>query len=347
MYRIDAQNTTTPVPVPGALGSEGYFDVQTVHDADWANMLQESILAVIDDQALAHSKTDPTVFLAAVKSIADAKIAAAQVNLAGYISGMLCSSSNNGSSVAVSAGVCRDTTNSGTMSYAGGSVFMTIGTQSTGTSGGLASGAGNVWADPLFVRIFICGVSGENVVGRIGADVDASATNMLADLGAPYDIYRQVGWAVRIGRTGLIPFEPTPGLLNFYRINQTTSPDIVISIDETIASTGTLSHDVNVPAGTLHVGAFSIHTSSGSNADIFGNMGAPAAPAFPNVGLHNLRARADSGDRNVSSQLVISEALDLGAAVNQGSLRSRFSATTGSPELRCFTEGFFYSRELF
>ncbi|MEE8218977.1 MAG: hypothetical protein V3S03_08430 [Vicinamibacteria bacterium] len=66
MYGIDSLNSVTPIPAPAALGTVGFFEdglsggspPGTPVDGDWANMVQESWLDLLDDQSIAHSKTD-------------------------------------------------------------------------------------------------------------------------------------------------------------------------------------------------------------------------------------------------------------------------------------------------
>jgi len=73
MYRIDTSDSVASKPTPAALGTEGYFKDGvaagadgTVVDADFMNMVQEVIIAVLDDQSIAHSKTDVTTLVQAI-----------------------------------------------------------------------------------------------------------------------------------------------------------------------------------------------------------------------------------------------------------------------------------------
>lgn len=73
MHRIDSANSVGSPPAPAALGTEGYFEDGTTGggdgttvDADFMNMVQETILDLLDDQSIAHSKSDYTGLTAAV-----------------------------------------------------------------------------------------------------------------------------------------------------------------------------------------------------------------------------------------------------------------------------------------
>ncbi|MEE8218978.1 MAG: hypothetical protein V3S03_08435 [Vicinamibacteria bacterium] len=75
MYRIDTPNNVASPPTPASLGVEGFFDDGvaggsdgTTVDADWLNMLQESILDLLDTEGIAHSKTLYTGITAAIAS---------------------------------------------------------------------------------------------------------------------------------------------------------------------------------------------------------------------------------------------------------------------------------------
>ena len=66
MQRIDVASAVTALPAPAAAGTPGYFtdgdvvggEPATVFPADFANMLQEELMAVVLAAALAPSKTD-------------------------------------------------------------------------------------------------------------------------------------------------------------------------------------------------------------------------------------------------------------------------------------------------
>jgi hypothetical protein len=90
MYRIDADGSVASRPTPAALGTEGFWDNPdagsgidgTLIDADWLNMLQESIIAVLTFGGIGRSKSDPTRLRQAIS----ARIAAFAVPLSSIIS---------------------------------------------------------------------------------------------------------------------------------------------------------------------------------------------------------------------------------------------------------------------
>jgi hypothetical protein len=79
MYRIDTNNSVATPPTPAALGTEGYFKDGavgvgdgTTFDSAYANMLQETILHLLDEQGVAHTKTGfDGLTLAVVAKIAE------------------------------------------------------------------------------------------------------------------------------------------------------------------------------------------------------------------------------------------------------------------------------------
>lgn len=83
MYGIDSANSNPTRPTPAALATEGFFKDGvaagadgTLVDADFLNMVMLSLLAVLDDQSIPHSKSDETKLVQAIT----AKIAAEAPN---------------------------------------------------------------------------------------------------------------------------------------------------------------------------------------------------------------------------------------------------------------------------
>ncbi|MDR3513792.1 MAG: hypothetical protein P4L73_19315 [Caulobacteraceae bacterium] len=94
MYRIDGATALSSLPTPAAAGTPGYFGIgspgPTVVSADWLNMVQEEMLAVIVAAGETPSKTTFTQLRDAIEtliaSVAATAATAAQIQ-AGTVSG--------------------------------------------------------------------------------------------------------------------------------------------------------------------------------------------------------------------------------------------------------------------
>jgi hypothetical protein len=121
MYRIDVTTAAGALPIPDAAGTGGYFAhappgsgaTPTVVTSDWCNGIQEELMAFLTYAAIAADKTNHGQVLAAVLSLLDT----AGVNGAGSIFGMITSNTPGSptSSISISAGQCRDSTNAKSM----------------------------------------------------------------------------------------------------------------------------------------------------------------------------------------------------------------------------------------
>jgi hypothetical protein len=77
MYRIDNDTAAASLPTPAAAGTPGYFtegnpsggQPATVVDADWANAVQEELMAVVEEAGLTGDKTDNAQLLAALQAL--------------------------------------------------------------------------------------------------------------------------------------------------------------------------------------------------------------------------------------------------------------------------------------
>lgn len=77
MFRIDNASAVASLPAPQAAGTPGYFtrgDSTTgtppsILSADWANMLQEELMAVVLAASLTPSKTNHAQLLAALRAM--------------------------------------------------------------------------------------------------------------------------------------------------------------------------------------------------------------------------------------------------------------------------------------
>lgn len=75
MYRIDTAGAVNALPAPAVVGVMGYFNptagggIGTVLSADWANTIQEELVAIVLAGGIALDKTNPHQVLAALKSL--------------------------------------------------------------------------------------------------------------------------------------------------------------------------------------------------------------------------------------------------------------------------------------
>jgi hypothetical protein len=78
MYRIDSSGSVGTLPTPAVLGTEGYWSFgnpgvpspATLIDQDWLNAVQESLIALMTQTAIAHSKSDYTQLYQAILALA-------------------------------------------------------------------------------------------------------------------------------------------------------------------------------------------------------------------------------------------------------------------------------------
>ncbi len=343
MYKIDAAGSVDPKPTPAALGTEGFFanpgvNPGTTVDADFANMLQESLIAVLDDRSVAHSKTDSTKLLEAIQAIVDAKFAAIDIGLPGYESGLEVIPDNTGTTFNVGDGMCRDFANSATMRSASGFTNLDASVDWNEGVGTLASSI--TWADFIHLRVFAIGKAGTDEM-NIGCDFDPAAVNLLSDAaGDGWDLYRQIGWVSRYLGTTLRNWQPVPGQKGLY----ICAPENDDPSNSVSFSTSATNLWMDVPAGTLHIGAWTLNPNSAMNAVTqYANIGNNAAPAVPTAALHNFAYRP-SNSQNSDAMIIWSEMEDRGFGTLTSQLSMRFTNTAMAGTVH--TLGFFWSREL-
>lgn len=255
MYRIDTANSISSLPTPAALGTEEFFrdgstggGDGTLLEADFLNMVQESMIEILDDQSIAHSKTDTSTFLVALRSLIDERIDGIVAAPRGHIAGLIYSPTSS-SAFEISPGEARD--------FADGQIIQLSATKAKDlaiawdeSTGALASG-NTITGAPYFGRIFLLGKSGDVSAANIGVDTSATAANLLSDAGiAGWDIYRQVGWALYnvFATNTLATYYQEPNLPDFWRI-----VDFVPTGFTTLSVTAA-NKAVPVPAGTRFYG---------------------------------------------------------------------------------------------
>jgi hypothetical protein len=121
MFRIDHPTAVGALPAPGVAGAGGYFQQgapgsgqqPTVLTADWANLIQEEIVAAVLGGGLALNKADHTQLYQAIQAIASG---AGSVG-SGSIFGLTLSNTpgNPTTRITISAGLVRDSLNAKTM----------------------------------------------------------------------------------------------------------------------------------------------------------------------------------------------------------------------------------------
>jgi len=343
VYKIDTANTVPAKPPPAALGAEAFFKDRTsisadgtLLDADFLNMLQGSLIAVLDDQGIAHSKTVATRFLDAIDALVDERIALSQVNQRSLISGLYIIPTAGGSTFTVDDGTARDFANSNFMRNSAG--LKTKDCSIAWNTGTGAMASSNTWADPYFGRVFAIGkATGFDI--NYGVDQSATAANLLSDAaGDGFTTYRQIGWAVRVG-AGLLEFKQSKEWPVLWKLPEPRTP-----VNNTaIAATTSATFDLDVPAETLHYGTHTVFTDGGVSTEFYGQIGIGASPALPTSSLYNYAHSRFTNDWRSESPTIFS-ILTAGAATLQGRLTSRFSSTSGTPAYYVSTQGFLWDR---
>lgn len=222
MYRTDAPNNAIAAPTPSALGAEEYFrDASATHgtlvDDDYLNALQESLIAVLDDQSFPHSKSDPTVLVSAIRSLVrDTLNGAPADDLRGFIAGLRTVITGT-TTFEITPGVCRDRLNASNMELSGSNFALdTSVAWNTGT-GSMASPL--VFQDPIFIgRVFALGKPSPSREINFGIDTSPTGLGLLADAASSgFTTCRQIGWVTHHG-AGLIDWIHDAGDTDFWRL---------------------------------------------------------------------------------------------------------------------------------
>lgn len=352
MYQIDSANTETPASTPAAIGTEGYFrdGVSGVHagttlDADWMNALQGSLIAVLDDRSLAHSKTDSTLLLRAIKLIVDSKVDDAVPVQTGYHAGLLTTTGLAGSHfVSVEPGLARDvgdTTTARITSTALGDLSIAGPWTDAGNS---VLASSNTYADPYYGRLWLMGKVGTSE-GRLGVDQDDTAANLRTDAanaGTGWTTFRQIGWVIRDGGTGLLKIRQSHADPTVWRFD---NEGITDHTEASVPATTEQEYDVTVPEKCLHIGSHHMKTSAAAVAHIYAQIGI-ATTTTPTISAHNHRHITDPNEVERSAIEILGVAVSGGAATLQGKIRCRFSSTSGSLNYAIHTSGFVWTRDL-
>ena len=320
MYRVDAPNNAITIPTPTALGAEEYFEDGTVSgdgtllDADFLNSVQESLVALLTDQSVAHSKTDASKILEAFTSLADRALEDAVEGARGYISGLL-TEVTGPTTIEISPGFCRDRLNTNYMKLTGANVQkdFTI-AWNTGT-GGRAS-ALNI-NSRLSARLFAIGKAPPSLEIDFGVDSHEHAANLLSDAAASgFTTARQIGWVV-----WTISFPSGFDLINlvqdafdpdFWRLRDLTANTQKLNVGEQGESGGAFSHFAPDSDSLLLTGTVTIQADADPGDrglfHTFGNMDGnnppsdnATSPPFANADWHSQKTLIKSADPNLDN----------------------------------------------
>ena len=211
MYRTDAPNSKITAPTPTPLGSEHYFrnGALGVGDgtelaADFLNATQESLIAILADQSIPHSKVDATKILAALTQLVETKIAQMGIATRGKISGLTFDYSQttiSTGSLGIRPGVCRNNANDGWIENSALS-FKLLG-PATGwapgpTANGLASGNSN-FTGTAGTKVWALGKSDGSNAFDFGFDSHDTGANLLSDAASlMWDRIRQIGHVQKV-----------------------------------------------------------------------------------------------------------------------------------------------------
>ena len=267
MYRIDSANSVPSIPPPAAPGAAQFFRDGTTGsgdgtelDADMLNMIQESLIEILDFTSTAHSKTDSGKLLEALTTLIDDRLGASAISPSGYIDGLIYMGTAP-TTFDISPGGASDSTESQVMLLAATKSKDITVAWDEGT-GALASN--NSIASAYWGNIFLLGKSGDVTAVNLGVDKDSAAANLLSDAGgAGWDLYRQIGFILYkvLDDGDLDAYYQDPIVPELWRIvdsRATTFNPMGASAEE---------NDVFAPMGTLFYGLHVVElTGTGSVA---------------------------------------------------------------------------------
>jgi hypothetical protein len=230
MYRTDAPNNAPSIPTPSALGSEEYFrdgnpggGPGTLLDADYLNALQESLIAILDDQSVTHSKSDHSKLVEALQNLVDSKIAASLPTAKNYIVGLRTVVTGN-DTFEITEGTCRDYLNTSFMGFTGANRAKDVTVAWNTGTGALASG--NTWllGGKTWKKLWAIGKPAPSSDIDFGIDQDNYAANLLLDAGGDgFTTARQIGFICSDTQytpnpSGIIPFIQSANDPDFWRL---------------------------------------------------------------------------------------------------------------------------------
>ena len=353
MYRTDAANSAPVEPTPAVLGTEGYFanpagalDGATV-DAAWLNALQGSLVAILDDQSIAHSKTDPTALRRAIQSLVAQKVALVDTGRPGYETGLELTVQPTSTKFDIAPGACRDSANSTTsVSSSGFSNQDASIAWNTGV-GTLASTV--TWVSGLYLRVFALGKVGDPEM-NIGLDLVPNAAGLLADAaGDGFTTYRQIGWVVRdfgVWGTNLLQFNQRPENREFFMLEESDlSNDRISNSVPVSAAAGAAGFTKNLDCP---IECLLITTVSFGNSDFveelrWATFHESATPSAASATNHFAAWQPDISSPNTRNCHVLLPTGTSGTG-NRGEVHARVSA---GDVFQFQTRGFIWSREIF
>ena len=343
MYRIDSDGSVPAPPIPSPIGSEGFFkntagvNSGTLVDDDWLNMLQESLIALLDDQGVAHSKTNTGALLEAIESLVDERLALVSRAARGFMSGFYVTPTAGAATFTVDDGTCRDALNASYMRNAAGLKSKDCSVAWGTGVGALASL--NTWADPYFGHLYAIGKPAPSLDINFGIDKSPTAANLLSDAAASgFTTYRQIGWVVRVG-AGLLEFKQSRAWPQLWKLPEPRSPVDNVAVSVTTA----VNHDVDVPEGTIHYGTHTAFTDGGGTSPVYGLLGQGETPPVTSATNYNYLHHRWTNDWRSESPTILGITTS-GTATLQGRLTARFSSTSGSLRYYISTQGFLWDQ---
>jgi hypothetical protein len=345
LYRTDAANSAPVEPTPAVLGTEGYFanpagalDGATV-DAAWLNALQGSLVAILDDQSIAHSKTDPTALRRAIESLVAQKVALVDTGRPGYESGLELTVQPTSTNFDIAPGACRDSANSTTSVASSGFSNQDASVAWNTGVGTLASTV--TWVSGLYLRVFALGKVGDPEM-NIGLDLVPNAAGLLADAaGDGFTTYRQIGWVVKHFGTNLLQFNQRPENREFFMLEESDlSNDRIAN-----GSFGALiaTKDLDCPIECLLITTVSFGNSDFVEELRWATFHESANPSAASATNHFAAYQPDLTSPNTRNCHVLLPTGTSGTG-NRGEVHARVSA---GDVFQFQTRGFIWSREIF
>jgi hypothetical protein len=197
MHRTEGDNNTQ-------VGGENRFTdgpPGTTVGSSWLNSVQEEICDVIEGAGLALYNESNDIY---------GQLRAAILQTVpfprGYIDGFIMSNEADADhDIGISVGKCRDENDSLSISLSAAITKQIDAVWAAGTNqGGFPSGLGVVAIDTWY-HVFVISKT-DGITSDAGFDTSLTATNLLADAGAEYTVYRRVGSVLTDGAANIIEF---------------------------------------------------------------------------------------------------------------------------------------------
>jgi hypothetical protein len=353
MYRTDAPNNAPSIPTPSALGVEEYFRDATIGtgtgtllDADYLNALQESLIAILDDQSVTRSKSDNSKLVEALRSLVDSKIAASLPPAKNYIVGLRTVVTGN-DTFEITEGTCRDYLNTSFMGFTGANRAKDVTVAWNTGTGALASGNTWLFGGRTWKKLWAIGKPAPSSDIDFGIDQDNNAANLLLDAGGDgFTTARQIGFICSDTQytpnpSGIIPFIQSANDPDFWRLPTPFSTGFGMTPSGIFAESQAVMAPISFRADVVWNGCISL--SYVPDATFTGHRLGSIGDYSPTPG--NVTIFQDPIDRGVSSIIIDSLVGQAPFDVSQGALTA-VSDLAARSDLRfdISTEGFRWLR---